>query len=181
MINGTNLALRALEPDDIDLLYDWENDQSLWRVSNTLAPFSRFAIEQYVLTASSDLYVNKELRLLIRLAENQQDIGAIDLFDFDPLHQRAGVGIMVLQAYRHMGYASEALSLLVDHCFRHLSLHQLYCNISEENETSIRLFRKHGFELTGKKLDWVRYNGIWTNELMFQLINPSSLQNGILP
>lgn len=174
MIKGPTITLRALEPEDVDLLFDWENNQELWRVSNTLAPFSRFAIEQYVLSASNDVYANKELRLLIRLNDHQQDIGTLDLFDFDPLHQRAGLGIMIIQAYRNLGYANEALGLMIDHCFKQLNLHQLFCTISEENETSIGLFRKHGFELTGKKLDWVRYNGKWTNELMFQLINCSS-------
>lgn len=175
MIKGSTVSLRALEPDDIDLLFAWENDQDLWRVSNTQAPFSRFAIEQYVLSASNDLYANKELRLIINLNEARLAVGTLDLFDFDPMHQRAGVGIMILKSHRAMGYASEALTLLIDHCFRQLGLHQLYCTISEENETSIGLFRKHGFELTGKRLDWVRYNGKWINELMFQLINPSPL------
>ena len=32
--------LRPLEPDDIDLLYHWENSMEIWEVSNTKTPFS---------------------------------------------------------------------------------------------------------------------------------------------
>jgi diamine N-acetyltransferase len=173
MIKGNVIGLRALEPDDADMLFGWENDEKLWHVSNTLAPYSRFAIEQYVLNCSADIYASRELRLMITTLDGNISVGAVDLFEFDPLHLRAGIGIMVHEQYRTMGYAKEALSLMIGFCFRHLGLHQIYCNISAGNETSIHLFRTHGFELAGRKKDWVRYNGKWQDELILQLFNTS--------
>ncbi|WP_227625579.1 hypothetical protein [Geofilum rubicundum] len=41
MIQNDEVLLRAVEPGDVDLLYDWENRMELWPVSNTLAPFSK--------------------------------------------------------------------------------------------------------------------------------------------
>jgi len=46
-LSGVSISLRAVEPADIDLLYHWENDTSIWKVSNTLTPYSHFQIEEY--------------------------------------------------------------------------------------------------------------------------------------
>ena len=86
MLEGINLKLRALEPSDVDLLYEWENNEKLWHLSNVITPFSRFAMEQYILNSHQDIYTTKQLRLMIDKKDPNQNnpIGSIDLFDFDP-------------------------------------------------------------------------------------------------
>jgi len=173
MIKGEKIELRALEPNDIDLLYQWENDLSSWHLSNTLTPFSRFALEQYIMTADQDIFTIKQLRLMIdKIGTNKKIcIGAIDLFDFDPANKRAGIGIMIDKNQRNQGFATEALKLLVQYCFTTLELHQLYCNIEKTNSESLKLFQNQGFEIAGKKREWVRKNNQWTDEYFLQLIN----------
>ena len=53
--------------------------------------------------------------------------------------------------YRGNGYASEALELLIDHCFNLLNLRKLFCHIAEDNTASLALFKKCGFKINGKK------------------------------
>ncbi|HEX7411503.1 MAG TPA: GNAT family N-acetyltransferase [Bacteroidales bacterium] len=172
-MTGPEIHLRALEPEDLDLLYDWENDPAIWHLGNTFTPFSRFLLEQYLLNAQNDIYTNKQLRLMIELndpGDLTPAIGSIDLFDFDPFNRRAGVGILITNAQRRKGYASEALGLLKNYAFTLLDLHQLYCNIDAENNNSIALFNKHGFEKCGEKKDWLWHNEGWHNELLLQCI-----------
>lgn len=169
-LKGQHIQLRAIEPSDIDVLYQWENDAETWMVSNTQSPFSRFVLEQYITSSHQDIYSVKQLRLIICNEENKA-IGSIDLFDFDPNHLRAGVGILIAEkADRKKGYASEALCLLMDYCFSVLNLHQLYCNITIDNEPSILLFQKHGFQITGMKKQWVRDGESFKDELLLQRI-----------
>lgn len=164
------VTLRAIEPGDIEVLYNWENDTANWKVSNTQTPFSRFVLEQYITSSHEDIYTAKQLRLMICDHENKA-IGNIDLFDFDPNHLRAGVGILIAdQTDRRKGYASEALRLLVDYCFTSLNLHQVYCNITTDNEASVLLFQKHGFQITGIKKQWIRDGVKYKDELLLQLI-----------
>jgi diamine N-acetyltransferase len=167
-LRGKNISLRAIEPSDLDVLYQWENDTDTWNVSNTQTPYSRFVLEQYIASAHQDIYSVKQLRLMI--CENGgKPVGSIDLFDFDPNHLRAGIGILVAaKEDRRKGYASEALELLMDYCFSLLNLHQLYCNILIENEASVLLFQKHGFKITGMKKQWVRENDQFKDELLLQ-------------
>jgi len=169
-LKGQHIQLRAIEPSDIDVLYQWENDTETWMVSNTQSPYSRFVLEQYITSSHQDIYSVKQLRLIICNEENKA-IGSIDLFDFDPNHLRAGVGILIAEkADRKKGYASEALNLLMDYCFSVLNLHQLYCNITIDNEPSILLFQKHGFQITGMKKQWVRDGDSFKDELLLQRI-----------
>ena len=172
MLKGKNIELRALEPLDIDVLYQWENDEEIWYLSNTLVPFSKFTLEQYVISASQDIFTTKQLRLMIDLNRQGKThtIGSIDLFEFDPANQRAGLGIFILKSERNKGTASEALAMLLDYCFGVLHLHQVYCNISPQNEASIKLFKKFNFVLAGTKKDWIRVKGNWMDEHLFQLV-----------
>ena len=172
-MNGTNIHLRAPEPTDIDTLYKWENDPEIWHISNTLVPFSRFDLEQFVMTAGLDIFKSKQLRLMIDLKEasGSVSIGALDLFDFDPIHKRAGVGILIMKTYRGKGYASEALEIFINYAFNTLQLHQLYCNISAKNTVSLALFKKHGFMVIGLKKDGLSVTNGWVDEYLLQLIN----------
>lgn len=176
MIEGTRLYLRALEPADIDLLYQWENDTSLWYVSNTLTPFSRFTLEQYVLNSHQDIYSARQLRMMVIRKEDGTALGTIDLFDFDPFHKRAGIGIMILEQYRKQGYAWETLEIMISYCFETLLLHQLYCNIAVDNNASIELFTKSGFTVIGNKKHWLLDKNGYKDELILQLINLTSNQ-----
>ncbi|MCD4737249.1 MAG: GNAT family N-acetyltransferase [Bacteroidales bacterium] len=173
-MKGKEVFLRAMEPEDIDLLYKWENDSNLWYLSNIKAPFSRHVLEQYVMNSHEDIFTLKQLRLMI-VKTNKPDFGAIgtiDLFDFDPGNKRAGIGILIDNEERGKGYASEAIELLLDYCFDTLHLHQVYCNITEDNQQSFMLFKKFGFIGTGRKKDWLFIKNEWKEVHFFQLINP---------
>ena len=165
-----SIRFRALEPDDIDLLYDWENDAQIWEVSNTFEPFSKYILAKYIKESQHDIYESKQVRMIIETL-NGKAVGAIDLFDFDPFHFRAGVGILIHNKKdRQLGYATDALQLLCTYAVNHLRLHQLYANISVDNLVSIQLFKKSGFELTGTRKDWCRTMNGWESELFFQKI-----------
>jgi diamine N-acetyltransferase len=170
-LSGKNISLRALEPSDADLLYKWENDPLVWKVSGTIAPYSLHVLEQYIISAQQDIYTAKQLRLVIQKNGDGPAIGAIDLFDFDPHHLRAGMGIMIAdELEKRKGYASEALELLIPYCFDLLHLNQVYCNVGKDNEASIKLFMKFGFEITGIKKQWNRNGKDFEDEYLMQLL-----------
>lgn len=171
-LKGKNIYLRALEPNDLEFVYAMENDQSIWEVSNTQTPYSRFLVRQYLENAHQDIYEAKQLRLAICHDEDFPAIGLIDLFEFDPKNNRAGVGIVIQnKENRNQTIGSEALELLIKYSFYNLNLHQLYANISVGNVASIALFTKFGFEQTGIKKDWILLDGQYQDEAIFQLIN----------
>jgi diamine N-acetyltransferase len=171
-LKGKNIYLRALEPEDLDFIYALENNESIWEVSNTQTPYSRFLIRQYLENAHQDIYEAKQLRLAICHNETEETLGLIDIFDFDPKNNRAGVGILIgSQAYRSKGTGSEALELVIKYSFQQLQVHQLYANIGSDNEISLQLFTKFGFQKIGIKKDWNKINNSYEDEILYQLIN----------
>ncbi len=165
------VSLRAVDPEDLEFIYALENDPGLWHVGNTYAPYSKFTIREYLENAHRDIYEVKQLRLAICNSQ-KETVGVVDLYDFDPLHLRAGVGITIAQAAnRSQGYASAALGLLIGYAFNHLKLHQLYASIAQNNDRSRRLFEKLRFRESGIKTDWIATKNGYINEHFYQLIN----------
>lgn len=171
-LKGENIYLRALEPEDLDFVFTIENNEQVWEVSNTQTPYSRFLIKQYLKNAQQDIYEAKQLRLAICLNNTLKPIGLVDLFDFDPKNNRAGVGIVINESkQRNQGFGQEALALLINYGFTHLNLHQLFANINSNNVASLKLFSNFGFKRIGIKKDWIFNQGKYSDEEMFQLIN----------
>lgn len=173
LLESEIVRLRALEPEDMDLLYKWENDTRVWKVSQTTAPFSRHILRQFIDSQKYDVFETRQLRLIIEEKEGGNAVGTIDLFDIDPYNRRAGVGILIHDKKdKCQGYASSALQVLIRYCFMILGLNQIYCNILFDNTPSLNLFRSKGFLTVGVKREWVKTTSGWTDEYLLQLINP---------
>lgn len=177
LLVGEKIRLRALESEDIDILYSWENDPKVWPVSETLAPFSRAVLRQFIEDQQYDIYRTRQLRLVICStgagvsSEITPPIGFVDLFDFDPVNLRVGVGILIYdEADRRRGYASEALDLVCDYARQVLGLHQLYAGVESDNFPSFELFFGKGFAKIGVRREWFRRIDGWKDEILLQKV-----------
>ena len=169
ILEGQNLLLRALEPEDLDFLLKIENNSDYWKVSGTQIPFSKYTLELYIRNAHRDIYDVKQQRFVIE--KEHKAVGLIDLFDFDPKNNRAGIGIVIEKESRNQNLGTESLFILKNYAFSVLNLHQLYANISSENKPSQMLFEKVGFKPVGVKKDWNFFNGQYKDEILYQLIH----------
>ena len=175
---SNRILLRALEPEDLELMYSIENSPEQWMVSNTTAPYSRYFIRHYITHTQSDIHAERQLRLVIEERETGDPVGMIDLFNFDPLHNRAEIGIATLKRYRRRGYASDAVRQLVDYSFLFLHMHQLYVYIPADNPASLRLFKGSGFKRTGRLKDWVRRPDGYVDAVVMQLFAEETPSGG---
>lgn len=173
LLENEHILLRALEPEDLDMIFQTENDTSIWQVSDTLTPFSRKLLADYIDNARLDIFEARQLRLAIAAKHSGDVMGLVDLFNFEPQHQRAGVGIVILAPFQNRGIGKQALSLFTTYAFKHLDLHQLYANIPSNNKRSIRLFENSGFEHIGSQKDWLKSNGSYLTVELFQRLNPN--------
>lgn len=168
-----NICLRAVEPSDLDNLYLWENDLEIWKVSQTISPFSKFTLKEYCSVANIDLQIAKQLRLMIDVTEKNKviTVGMIDLFDYDAINRKTGVGILIGNPnYRKKGIASMSLKLIENYSFSALNLHQIYCFVSDNNKESVNLFLKNKYKICGKIKDWTLSENKWQNAIFLQKI-----------
>lgn len=176
---GKTIKLRALEPEDIGVLYAWENDESLWQYGQTLKPFSKDVLAKYLDSAHLDIFESKQVRFTIESLEKPAiPFGFIDLFNFNPQNQRAGVGILIGEEdFRQKGYGKDALDTLCNYAFKTLLLNQLYSSVRASNQAAANLFTSAGFRQTGVREDWIKTTKGWENELFFQLLISDWLSN----
>ncbi len=166
-INKINL--RALELDDLEFLFEIENDSKFQKISSSILPFSKHYLEKYIMESNLDIFLEKQFRFVICI-ENNNPIGLIDLFDFDPINHRAGIGIVIINTHRKKGYALESVKLIEDISKKDLQIHQLYVSVGVDNKSSLNLFKKLGYLEIGVKKDWNYVNGQYIDELLFQKI-----------
>ena len=162
-----NIRLRAIEPEDLDLLYQIENDTRLWNVGATNVPYSRYTLHDYIATSSDDVFADRQVRMVV---ENEQGetVGIVDLVRFEPQHQRAEAGIVIMQSHRHKGYAQAALEQLCDYALRVVHLHQLYVVVAEDNTTALHLFENNGFERQAVLREWLFDGKNYHNAVLMQ-------------
>ncbi|MDU1890693.1 MAG: GNAT family protein [Dysgonomonas sp.] len=172
LLKNTQIALRAVEPEDLDILYKWENTTELWIHGNTLAPYSKLVLRQYINDAMEmDIYQSKQLRLMIDLIDENITVGTVDLYDIDAHNRRAGIGILIDEAYRQQKIATQALTLMAEYAFNFLYIHQLYAYISVSNTKSMNLFQKSGYKEVGILKDWVQRGDTFEDVQLSQLVS----------
>jgi len=170
-LENENILLRALEPEDLDALYKWENDSTLWHYGSTLTPYSKFVLRDYISNSATDIFQSRQLRLMIVEKKTNKSIGTVDLYDFDPLNLRAGIGILLDADYRNQSFGFQALHLMREYAFRFLLLKQLYAYVPETNLPSYKLFQKSGYQEAGLLKAWIKTDGNFMDVYFMQLVH----------
>jgi len=162
------VRLRAIEPEDLDLLYQIENDRRLWNVGTTNVPYSRYTLHDYIATSADDAYADKQVRLIVETTDGET-VGIADVVNFSPQHQRAEIGIVILDAHRRKGYATAAVAEMVDYAASVLHLHQLYAVIAKDNQAALSLFQQSGFSEGGVLRDWLSNGHQYADAVLMQI------------
>lgn len=165
---GEHIRLRAMEPEDLEVMYAMENDPQTWDVTNFSVPYSRFTLKQYMENSQCDMFADRQLRMMIVRCEDDAVVGTIDITDFAPLHSRGEVGIAIRKEFQGNGYAKEALALLCEYAFGFLYMKQLIAHIATDNEASMQLFTACGFASCGLLKEWWCVGGRFKDVVLLQ-------------
>ncbi len=170
MLKSENILLRACEPEDMPLMYQWENHTDYWLLSDTTKPFSKYTIQEFIQQDRNDIHTTRQQRFVIAMNHDKKAIGFIDLYQFEPVHRRAGVGILIGdEKERSKGYALESLKCLMQFAHDVLNMHQLYCYIQASNKKSVVLFQRAGFTTTGVLKDWLCSKNVFEDVILCQV------------
>lgn len=170
LMKNDTIELRPLEPTDLDTLYNWENDSALWVVSDTVAPYSRAALWQYLENYTGDIFAQRQLRLMITLAGDGTPVGTIDFLNFDPLNNRAELGLFIASEHRGQGLGRQALELLTAYAREHLGLRQLYVFIALDNTVCLKMFEDYGYRRVGVIQSWVKRGSTYRDVALLQMV-----------
>lgn len=173
-LKNENVKLRATEPKDVDVIFEWENDTENWLVSDTVVPYSRYQILQFI-EQGSDIYAQHQCRFMIE-DKNETPIGCVDLYEFDAKNHRVGLGILIDKDFREKGLGAEALALAVEYCFNMLEVHSIFAYILKNNERSIRMFEGLNFQHNGTRKEWLWNGSEFCDERFYQIVRGKDLE-----
>lgn len=146
LLQSDRIKLRPPRKEDLDDLYDIENDTAAWIYNYVRVPFTRRSIERFLENYTPNAIECKYIRFMVELKATAQCIGIAELFDVDWMNRRAEVGIYIVPEARHQGVASECLNILARYAAKHLGMNRLYAYVHQDNEYSKHLFAGCGYQ-----------------------------------
>ncbi len=170
LLSNDIIKLRAMEPTDLDLLYKWENDPMLWTVSNTITPYSRENLWNYLKNNENDIFKTRELRLIITLKATNEAIGTVDFMDFDPINSRAELGLFIVKEQQNKGLGAQVLNVVKNYACNGIGVRQIYVQIHADNTGCLSLFRKFGFREVGVMQSWIKRGATYHDVHLLQCV-----------
>ncbi len=164
---SNNIFLRKPILSDLNQLLLWENDfQKSFHTDHPIF-YSVDEIQNFLIS-DHDLLSKGQLRYII--VANEIPVGCIDLYSYDLVNSRAGVGIFIDSKFRLNGYASKSLKILKSVANQEYLISSLYAEIMASNSLSIRIFEKNGFIKNGKKQNWIRQQDSFEDVYFYQIL-----------
>lgn len=162
------VRLRAMEPEDLDFLYEVENDQRIWNVGLTNVPYSRNLLLDYIASSTGDIFADKQVRLMI---ENERGltVGMVDLINFSPAHCRAELGIVIKNEFQGQGYGGASILKMMDYAKNIVHLHQIYSIVDENNKKCAEMLKRAGFQQVMRMKDWLFDGSEYHSAIFFQI------------
>ena len=160
-----NLFLRKPLISDLSQMLSWENDLKNNHYTDFPVNYTSSQIENF-LNSEHDLLLHNQIRYTLEL--NSSAVGCVDLYDYDVVNARAGVGIYVDVKFRNRGIASKSLKLLKSISSERYLISNLYADIISENKASIKIFENADFIKNGLKKNWIRTENSFQDVFFYQ-------------
>lgn len=160
------ITLRAIEPEDVDFMFECEYDDSAWKWSDYTAPFSRQQLLEYALNYDANPFASRQLRLIAQTQSGMR-IGIVDLFDISARDRKAYAGLTIFPDFRGNGNGKGALETLKKIAFHRLGLRKLVAVTATTNIPALKLFKNGGFEEIAVLPAWHTIDG---EDLDFSLL-----------
>lgn len=164
------LKLRKIRYADIPALFRILTKPEVNQFLSIEVPNSEDDIKKNIKFAMMDW--NAEIGLSYCIMLGSEVIGAVNLYNIRWHYSRGEVGIYLDTPYWKKGYGTKILAKMIDYAFTSLGLHRLEARVYPENESSIRLFEKMGFEKEGVCRHFIQnLMGEWQDVIQYSLIS----------
>lgn len=166
---GKRIRLRAIEPEDWQTYFAWDNDSEQARALYHIPlPRSQAATQRWTADEATRQPEHDAFRFVI---ENEQGDIAGDLTTHS-CDRRVGTfayGLNIRRGFRRRGYATEAIQLVLRYYFEELGYQKVTVGVYNFNDASISLHEKLGFQREGQLRRTAFTRGQYYDEIIFGL------------
>lgn len=145
-MSSGDIIIRDVSDLDIPFIYQWENDEKNWAVSERTSAYSLDEILALV-DSANDFFETQQKRWMIVLSKTNVPIGTVDIFQGELPNQEAGLGILIAdESLRSRGYGQTAVTKAMELAEKEYNIHTFHVLVHSDNLASIQLFKKCGFQ-----------------------------------
>lgn len=169
-LRGSIVDLRPLQLSDLEGDYiNWLNDPEVCAYnSHHVFPYNKELGVEYISNVQDQ---RKNLVLAIVAKDSGKHIGNISLQHIDSVSRNAEYAILVgNKDYWGKGVAKEASRLIIEHGFKALNLHRIYCGTSSNNVPMQRLAASLGMNEEGRRKEAMYKNGEYVDIIEYGLL-----------
>ncbi len=176
-LETNQLILRRFVDSDLPVLFAYRNDPEVARYQSWSATdkagLQAFIQSQKPLQPGTP---GEWFQFAIALKSTNELIGDCALKVSKDICRQGETGFTLARKQQRKGFATEALSGLLDYAFTKLSLHRIVAITDCENNSSIALLERLGMRREGHFLRSIRNKGEWRDEYQYAILRDEWLQ-----
>ena len=179
-LQATRLLLRRLVEDDapgLHAAYGDPNAMRFWDSPPTRDEAETRARIRESLAASPQGHA----AFAVLRHSDGQFVGMVNYHARWPPSRRLAIGWILARQWWKQGFAHEAASALIGHCFTALDAHRIEARIEPDNAASLRLADRLGFRREGLMRDWAFVDGEARDVLLYALLRPDWAHGNSVP
>lgn len=162
-LHTERLHLRKMQVSDSSSLFKIWSDPNVTRFMN-VSCFTDENQAKEMINLLEDLSQDrKAIRFSIIIKESNEIIGSCGYNSLDFENEKAEIGYDIAKSFWGRGYASEAVSSLLDFAFSSLKLNRIEAKVDPENANSIKLLQKLNFTFEGTLRKYEKVEGKFNN------------------
>ena len=162
------IRLRALEPEDAPIFFEWNKDSEMMlMVGGLYPPTSKKVITDWIEKTTAKFSEKTDDFYFVIETLDGEFIGSIDPHKCDRLVGDFSYGIAIRREFQRQGYAREAIIMVLRHYFRELRYQKVTVKVFGYNEPSQKLHEAMGFLLEGQIRRSVLHNGRFYDDLIY--------------
>jgi RimJ/RimL family protein N-acetyltransferase len=163
---GKRIRLRAVEPSDAEFFYTWDLDSEMGAfLDRVWQPVSLESQKRFTERTSTQEPGDAFTFVIENL--KGETVGMVSTHDCDRRCGTFAYGVAVRNEFKRMGYAKEAIRMVMAYFFDELRYQKATVHIHSDNPASIYLHENLGFQLEGRIRQMIFTNGAYFDDLVF--------------
>ena len=158
-LHTERLHLRKMKVSDSPSLFKIWSDSEVTKFMNIDSFTDENQAKDMIKLLDEFSLANKAIRFSIIKMESNEIIGSCGFNSLDFENEKAEIGYDIARAFWGRGYASEAISALLDYAFSTLKLNRIEAKVEPENVNSVKVLQKLNFMFEGTLRRYERVNG----------------------
>ena len=166
---GQKIRLRAVESKDWEVFHLWDQDTEAARNSYFIPfPSAPEAAQKWTFEEASRKAVSDHFRFVIEDLEGNL-VGTLNTHSCEPRNGTFSYGVAVRSEFQRLGYATEAIELVLRYFFDELRYQKATVSVFSFNEPSLKLHERLGFVIEGRQKRMIYTNGHFFDNLLLGL------------